>query len=320
MLNSILTHRHHDHVGGLPSVLALLARLREEQGDAKAPRLHKFPDPDSDPTLLATLKDLPAGSFSTAADSSPLHPLKHGDVVSASDATGEEDVSQVRVIHSPGHTADHICLLLLSENALFTADNVLGQGSSVFEDLRAYLRSLQVCRDALEEAGPSTIDGVADPNGENRLYPGHGPIVENGKATHEQYAAHRLEREAQIVELLGKPVPASSEEGASTEQHWTVLGLVEVLYAAYPKALHLPAARGVYLHLLKLQQDAQQGTNSNTLQVVCLDADAGLQERAAKMGEGGPVSQEDLQKLVSQRWALASAQSEPESQAASGRM
>lgn len=68
-----------------------------------------------------------------------------------------------RVIHTPGHTTDHIILYLKEENAVFSGDCILGEGSSVFDDLFEYLKSLELIRNL----NPSVV------------YPGHGPVIEN---------------------------------------------------------------------------------------------------------------------------------------------
>ena len=43
----VLTHWHHDHVGGTPLVLRMLARLRQEDPRVQVPRVHKFVEPVS---------------------------------------------------------------------------------------------------------------------------------------------------------------------------------------------------------------------------------------------------------------------------------
>lgn len=66
-----------------------------------------------------------------------------------------------RIHHTPGHTSDHVILTLKEDNSLFSADCVLGEGTTVFEDLNDYLNSLNLILDLKP--------GV--------IFPGHGSVI-----------------------------------------------------------------------------------------------------------------------------------------------
>lgn len=53
----------------------------------------------------------------------------------------------LKLICTPGHTIDHAVFMLQEEDTLFSGDCVLGEGSSIFECLHTYLKSLQTLID-----------------------------------------------------------------------------------------------------------------------------------------------------------------------------
>lgn len=150
--------------------------------------------------------------------------------------------------HTPGHTTDHFVFIMKEEDAMFTADNVLGQGTAVFEDMAAYLQSLEQMR----------------PMFKGRAYPGHGPVIEDGPAKISEYITHRRQREDQVVRTLALPHDDGTESPVveAMVPTWTAMELVEVIYKDVPEALHQAACGGVCQILHKLEGEgrvSQQG-------------------------------------------------------------
>lgn len=165
-------------------------------------------------------------------------------------------------VHTPGHTTDHVVLVLAEEDAMFTGDNVLGLGTAVFEDLAVYIASLH--RMAPLFGG--------------RAYPGHGPVVEKGPEKIREYIAHRQQREDQVVQTLraavrnsgsamtkttpttttgggGGPSSSSSSSSSHDDGSMTAMELVKVIYSDVRDDLHPAAERGVLQILAKLLRE-----------------------------------------------------------------
>ena len=156
--------------------------------------------------------------------------IADGDVFSGAGYT-------LRAIHTPGHALDHICFYLEEEKALFTGDVILGVGTTVIPqnggDLGDYLETLRKLL---------TLDV-------KRLYPGHGPVIEDGPAKIQEYLSHRLAREAQVLTEL---------EGGSK----TVEQVVRSIYREYPEHLYAAAGQSILSHLDKLVREGRVARNA----------------------------------------------------------
>lgn len=137
-------------------------------------------------------------------------------------------------VHTPGHTSDHFVFVLEEENAMFSADNVLGQGTAVFEDMSEYLKSLR------------KMQGLFS----GKAYPGHGPVLEDGPGTIVQYIEHRQQRIKQVIEAMRGP-DSSHVRG----DVWSAMDIVKNVYRDVPTDLHLAACGGVLQILDKLVKD-----------------------------------------------------------------
>jgi len=149
----VLTHRHEDHSAGA-------ARLAELTG---APVLAV------DPAHRLGSEGLAAGDVLTQAG------------------------CELRVIATPGHKTDSVCLFLPADGAVMTGDTVLGRGTTVLGadgNLGDYLDSLHRLRALAEETSLQA------------LLPGHGPLLPDPAGTLDYYLTHRAERLAEVQDAL----------------------------------------------------------------------------------------------------------------------
>lgn len=163
---------------------------------------------------LARHYEVEALGYSPGPGFAPDRLLADGDAVEFGD-------DRLVVIHTPGHSPDHLCFLV--GRVLFTGDHIIGGSSSMIEDATAYMVSLA----RLQEMDLG------------RLLPGHGPEMDEPDVVIHWYVAHRRQREEEIL--------AAVRAGASTVDE-----VVMEVYRAVDPALHPLAARSVGAHLDKL--------------------------------------------------------------------
>jgi glyoxylase-like metal-dependent hydrolase (beta-lactamase superfamily II) len=217
-----------------PHDLVHIERILEAAGGRVSAILATHTHPDHSPAVAALAQSTGAevlGRGTPAhgrqdATFAPTRVLNDGDVVRVGDLA-------LRAIHTPGHASNHLCYLLEGAGMLFSGDHVM-QGSTVVigppdGDMKVYLQSL-----ARLQREPVT-----------RIAPGHGTVIEDAQSEVARLIAHRLQREAKVVERLRRAGRA------------TIDVLVTSVYDDVDPRLH-PVAKGSLLaHLLKLQADGR---------------------------------------------------------------
>jgi glyoxylase-like metal-dependent hydrolase (beta-lactamase superfamily II) len=137
-------------------------------------------------------------------------------------------VDGLEVIATPGHTREHVCFLS-PDGDLFTGDTILGSGTTTIfppdGSMGDYIRSLQKLR-------------ARNPR---RIYPAHGPTRDDAVALIDEYIAHRLERERQVIEAM----PG------------TVSEMREKIYPDLDARLRGAAEAQITAHLIKLMEDGR---------------------------------------------------------------
>jgi glyoxylase-like metal-dependent hydrolase (beta-lactamase superfamily II) len=191
----LVTHAHSDHITGAPAI-------HERWPSAK---LSKHPWAIRDPKL-------------------PWQWLADGAIV-------QTDAGDLTVLHTPGHSPDHLTLWHAESRTLFVGD-MLVLGSTVVipashgGSLADYLKSL----DRMLRLDPA------------RAFPAHGPVIEDPAGLIHRYVSHRAQREEQVLSFV-------------TARPSTIADLASLIYPDLTPELIGMARESVLAHLQKLESE-----------------------------------------------------------------
>ncbi len=167
----VCTHSHPDHSPGAAPLQALC-------------------------TVRPPILGLPSQPTARAASAfTPDRSLQNNELLTLmGQAPGGEITHTLRVIHTPGHAANHLCLLLQEDGLLFSGDHILNGSTTVVDppdgDMTAYLDSLD------------TLDAACDAHGVRFILPAHGYVLGQARAVIAHLKQHRLAREAKVLAVM----------------------------------------------------------------------------------------------------------------------
>lgn len=180
----VCTHSHADHSPGAAPLQALCV-----QAGRAAPAILGLP---SAPTARA------------ASHFVPDRALQNGELLTLRGQALEGEITHtLQVVHTPGHAANHICLLLVEDALLFSGDHILNGSTTVIDppdgNMADYL-------DALDR-----LDALCEAHGVEFILPAHGYVLGEARGTIARLKAHRLAREAKVIAAL-QALPDGSVE------------------------------------------------------------------------------------------------------------
>ncbi|RSS30093.1 MBL fold metallo-hydrolase [Streptomyces sp. WAC08452] len=150
---------------------------------------------------------------------------------------------ELRVVPTPGHTADSLCFHIPADRAVLTGDTVLGRGTTVVAHpdgrLGDYLDSLRRLRSLTTDHGVHTV------------LPGHGPVLDDAQGAVEFYLAHRAHRLAQVETAV--------EDGCRTPEEVVAHVYADVDRSLWPAAELSVRAQLDYLGEHGIVQLPEQG-------------------------------------------------------------
>lgn len=184
----VCTHSHPDHSPGAAPLQALCVQA----GKARPPIL-----------------GLPSAPTARAASQfTPDRALQNDELLRLDGSAGEAKITHtLQAIHTPGHAANHLCLLLVEDGLLFSGDHILNGSTTVVDppdgNMADYLDSLD------------RLDAVCAEHGVEFILPAHGYVLggpANGaRGAIAKLKAHRLAREAKVLSAM-QALPQGSME------------------------------------------------------------------------------------------------------------
>jgi glyoxylase-like metal-dependent hydrolase (beta-lactamase superfamily II) len=202
----VCTHSHADHAPGARPLQALCKTRPPVLGLPSAPTAR------------------PASAFT------PDRAVRDGEILCVQ-ANGVSH--SLQVIATPGHAANHVCLVLLEDGLLFSGDHVLNGSTTVVDppdgDMTAYLDSLDALAAACARHGIEFI------------LPAHGYVLGFAPQAIAHLKAHRLQREARVL-------AAMRQRPGGTLEDW-----VELAYADVPPRMWPVAQRSLQAHVQRIE-------------------------------------------------------------------
>lgn len=184
----VCTHSHPDHSPGAAPLQALCVQA----GKARPPIL-----------------GLPSAPTARAASQfTPDRALQNDELLRLDGSAGEAKITHtLQAIHTPGHAANHVCLLLVEDGLLFSGDHILNGSTTVVDppdgNMADYLDSLD------------RLDAVCAEHGVEFILPAHGYVlggpVHTARGAIAKLKAHRLAREAKVLAAM-QALPQGSME------------------------------------------------------------------------------------------------------------
>jgi recombination protein RecT len=171
----VCTHSHPDHSPGASPLQALV-----EAGGRPRPPVYGLP---SQATARVDSRFTPDRAL---LNQELLALVSHG--------PEGEITHTLKVVHTPGHAANHLCLLLLEDGLLFSGDHILNGSTTIVSppdgEMTAYL-------DSLDRLAAAAIEHDVQ-----FILPAHGYVLGDAKSAIAQLKAHRLKREAKIAAVM----------------------------------------------------------------------------------------------------------------------
>jgi recombination protein RecT len=215
----VCTHSHPDHSPGAKPLQALCANATHG-----VPPILGLP---SAPTARAASEFTPDRSLLNKEQTILIPRGKSANL------TSESENHTLKVVYTPGHAANHLCLVLVEDGLLFSGDHILNGSTTVVDppdgEMTAYLDSLDALSAACAEHHIRFI------------LPAHGYVLGSAPQAIGQLKAHRLKREAKILKVMQAQPDGSMDD-------W-----VASAYDDVPPRMWPVAKRSLLAHVERIQ-------------------------------------------------------------------